>query len=129
MATDLKEYLAGKECKAFESRPNYFEDGDYVTYFASDVFAYEDRIDELVTVYRSVETSELIGCKIKGVQRIVETLGGFAIFVKGDSFRLGMLFMGAALLNHKRRDEYQEISKEYGQVPLDPSELPSSLAA
>jgi hypothetical protein len=73
MAMTLMEYLEGKECREFIPRPHYFQDGDYVTYFATDELAFEERIDQLLTIYRCMETNALIGCKIKGVRRILES--------------------------------------------------------
>jgi hypothetical protein len=67
------EYLEGKECRDFVPRPHYFQDGDYVTYFSSDQLAFEERIDELLTIHRSMETNAVIGCKINGVRHILET--------------------------------------------------------
>jgi hypothetical protein len=129
MATKLTDYLEGKECKAFVQRPHYFRDGDYVTYFATDVLAKEERVDELLTVYRSVSTGELIGCKIKGVRRMVDTLGAFAVVVEGKSLCLGMLFVAAAILRPASKDNYEKVSKAYANVAFDPTEFPMKQAA
>src|SRR5215211_4572097 len=101
MAKDLAAYLEGKTCAGRKEKPVYFQDGDFVTFFFADDEAYEERADELVTFYRSFETGKLVGCKIKGVKRLLSKLGNFGVAIQdGESkVMLWMLFIGAALEN------------------------------
>jgi len=68
MAESLIEYMKNKEVIGFESRPVYSRDGDFLTLFLKDEDYYAERIDDLLTVYYSTQSDELIGCKVKGVQ-------------------------------------------------------------
>jgi hypothetical protein len=129
MAENLTEHLAGKECTGFDPRPHYFADGDFVTYFASEERACEERVDELLTVYRSMKTGNLVGCKIKGVRRILQTLGNFGVVVKEKSVVLGVLFMAAALARPERRDDYAKIGSQFGNTPMEAKELEAAMAA
>lgn len=121
MATDLKTYLAGKSCPGRKDRPVYFTDGDFVTFFCADDLAHEDRVDDLVTVYRSYKTGEMVGCKIKGVCRLLSSVGNFGvvIFDHGSPLTLGMLFLGAALANPEKRGKYETLGEQFGKVPFD----------
>src|SRR5437868_4269436 len=107
----LSEYTKGKKCGDFRPRPHFFRDGDYVTYFFREDRAYEQRIDELLTVYRSVKTDELVGCKVKGVRRILSTLGNFGIKVEDGNVTMSMLFIGAALVSPASRERYEEFGR------------------
>ena len=129
MAPTLMEYLAGKKCEVFIASPHYFQDGDFVTYFYRDDLAYEERIDELLTVYRSIDTQEMVGCKIKGVRRILQELGNFGVFIDDGQMLLGMLFMAAAMVNPEKRQDYERVSRTYGNVRVDPKEFQTANAA
>ena len=74
--TTLSEYVRSHPPKGFTSRPIYFLDGEFATFYVSNRRAYAERVDELLTVYRDVETHELTGCKIKGVRSVYEKLHG-----------------------------------------------------
>ncbi len=129
MAENLTERLAGRRCADFNPRPMYFQDGDYVTYFFKDEIAEENRVDELLTVYRSIKTGEMVGCKIKGVRRILQMLGRFGVVIQDEHNVLGILFVGAALILPERREEHEKVGERVGSVPLDSKEIQSALAA
>jgi hypothetical protein len=129
MATEsLKQYLAEHRCETFVPRPHYFQDGDHVSYYFAEDRAYEERVDELLTVFRSIATKELVGCKIKGVRRILKELDSFGVVILDAKVTLGLLFVGAALVNPGRRDSYERFGREYGSAPLDPNELRKAAA-
>jgi hypothetical protein len=126
----LAEYLAEKpNCKGFNARPHYFQDGDFVSYYFREDPAFEERIDELLTIYFSMDTGEMVGCKIKGVRRILQELGNFSVTIEGGNVTLGLLFVGAALVNPSQKGQYEKLGSEHGKVPLDPEELRAALAA
>ena len=52
--------------------------GDCLSFYAEDVDSYAERVDNLLTVFRSMRTEKLIGFEIKGVQHIVKTLGNLS---------------------------------------------------
>lgn len=125
MAQELMEYLRGRSTQKFSSVPHYFPDGDFVTFYASDVRCYAERVDELLTVYRQVGSNDLVGCKIKGVRRILGTLGHFAIVVADNKLMMGVLFMAAALdVPAEKRQRYQELAQLAKDAAIDQSELP-----
>jgi hypothetical protein len=67
MADKLTEYLQQHPCKGFRPVPFYSEMGDFVTFHARGERCYERRIDDLLTVYLSMETKELAGCKADSI--------------------------------------------------------------
>jgi len=117
MAQNLKEYLAERKCQGFKPVPHYFANGDFVTYYLSDERCYAQRVDDLLTVYLSMQTHELAGCKIKGVRHILQTAGDFGVTIDGKDVRLGLFFfIGAAMAKdetQKRRyEQLRQIAKD-----------------
>ena len=66
----------------FEPTATYDRDGDCIEFLASPDSFYGERVDDLVTVYYSHDTGEIVGALIKGVskfcQELSKNLPGFA---------------------------------------------------
>jgi hypothetical protein len=90
----LTEFITANKPKKFSSRPYYSERGDALTLFFKDEESYAERIDSLLTVYRSVKTEEVIGCEIKGVQNILKKLGSFGVNMESSKLNVSLLFLG-----------------------------------
>jgi hypothetical protein len=75
----------------------YDPDGDCIEFLSKPEPFYAERIDDLVTVYYSQETHEVIGSLIKGASRfcneILKRLPGFRIEVIDRSVRLEHIFL------------------------------------
>ena len=75
----------------------YDRDGDCIEFLASPEPFYAERIDDLVTVYYSQETHEVIGSLVKGASRfcgeILKRLPGFRIEVIDGPVRLEHIFL------------------------------------
>jgi hypothetical protein len=75
----------------------YDPDGDCIEFLAKPEPFYAERIDDLVTVYYSQETREVIGSLIKGASRfcseILKRLPGFRIEVIDRDVRLEHIFL------------------------------------
>jgi hypothetical protein len=127
MADNLTAYLEGKTAKGFEPRPVYSPDGDFLTFYFRNDEAYAERVDEVLTVYRAIESRELVGCKIKGVRRLVENLRNFGVSIAPDdgSIRLNLLVLSAASVipPHGMRHYYEEMGRFTRDVSLDAREL------
>jgi len=89
---------------ASEFRPTayYDADGDCIEFLARPDAFYEERVDDLVTVYYSQKTGEVIGSLIKGVsrlaKRLIERLPGFMITIEDGRIRLEHLFLAGMWL-------------------------------
>jgi hypothetical protein len=92
MADKLTEYLREHPCKGFRPIPFYSELGDFVTFYARDERCFERRVDELLTVYLSMATKELVGCKIKGVKHLLQTAGNFFVSIDAGKVKLAFFF-------------------------------------
>jgi len=96
---DLAGFIDGMPLPSgdFEPTAFYDPDGDCIEFlFASDDY-YGERIDDLVTVYYSRTSGELIGSLIKNVSNIKRNSPGvFAISVEDDRIILRYLFVAAA---------------------------------
>ena len=111
----LAHMMEGKP--SFKAEPWYNPYGDCVVYKMANEAAVADRIDELLTIYRSVEDDRAIGFQIKGVLAIIKKFGysGLRIASKSDT-ELKSVSIAALLLaayedgpqNLARRISYAE---------------------
>jgi hypothetical protein len=88
--------LLARPADQFEPVATYDPDGDCVEFLAKPDPFYAERVDDLVTVYYSQETDEVIGSLIKGVSRfcskLLETMPGFKIEIHDGRVRLVHIF-------------------------------------
>ena len=125
MAQDLDEYLKTHRSQGFRPVPHYFAQGDFVTYYFRDDPCFAERVDDLLTVFLSFDTKELVGCKIKGVKHILQTAGDFGVALDDGEVRLGVFFfVGAALAkNDAQRNRYEQIGRQAQEATVDRKEL------
>ncbi len=69
----------------FRAEPWYNPHGDCLVYKMANEAAVGDRIDELLTVYRSAEDNRPIGFQIKGVLAIIQRLGVDGLAVASET--------------------------------------------
>jgi hypothetical protein len=84
----------------FRPEPWYNPDGDCIVYKMANEAAVAERIDELLTIYRSAEDERAIGFQIKGVDAIVRKFGlaGFAVASQRDAASMKGVSITALLL-------------------------------
>ena len=125
MAQNLTEYLAGRKCQGFKAVPHYFPGGDFVTCYFSNEECFEQRVDDLLTVYLSMDTKELVGCKITGVKHVLQTAADFGVTGTEGDVRLGLFFfVGAALAKDDvQKGRYEELKRMAKDATVDPKEL------
>ena len=92
MEQTLNEYLRTHQCQGFRPVPHYFADGDFLTYYVRDEPHFARRIDELLTIYLSVNTKELIGCKVKGVKHLLQMAGEFSVSLDAGKANMAFFF-------------------------------------
>jgi hypothetical protein len=80
------------EHKTFEPSPLYTPEGDSLMFYIKDEDSYSERIDDLLTVYRSITTNQIIGCQIKGVRHKLDELSKFLVTVTSQEFELVSCF-------------------------------------
>lgn len=88
--------LLARPARQFEPTATYDKDGDCIEFLARPDPFYAERIDDLVTVYYSQETDEVIGSLIKGVsgfcKKVAETMPGFMIEIRDGRVRIVHIF-------------------------------------
>ena len=100
--------IAG-EPVSFKPHSTYDKDGDCVEFLAKPDPFYGERIDDLVTVYRSQADNEIVGALIKGVKRFCEKVltlyPGFGIEVQDGKVKVACLFRAKAWATPKADDK------------------------
>jgi hypothetical protein len=123
----LLEYLEqNRPAKEFRPVLQYIPDGDCLIFYFKPDAAYAERVDELLTVYRSEETEELTGCEIKGVQCILKRLEKFGVRIMEKSVDLRILFAGYSLsVTEPKRGPLEELRQaaENADARVDTEEL------
>jgi hypothetical protein len=88
--------LLARPAEQFEPTAIYDPDGDCIEFLAEPDPFYAERVDDLVTVYYSQETNEVIGSLIRGVrgfcEEILQTMPGFRIEIRDGRVRLVHIF-------------------------------------
>ena len=81
-------------------RPWYNGPGDCIIFQTTDEATVADRIDEVLTIYRSVETNTPVGYQIKGVRALAEKFGwaGIRVDCKNEGNELTEISISALLL-------------------------------
>lgn len=125
MAQDLDDYLQTHEPQGFRPVPHYFAQGDFVSYYFRNDPCYAERVDDLLTVFLTFDTKELVGCKVKGVKQILRTAGDFGVSLDDGDVRMGMFFfIGAALAKDEaQRLRYDQIGQKANEAMVDRTEL------
>jgi hypothetical protein len=88
--------LLSRPMPPFAPFAEYDADGDCIEFFAKPDPYFAERIDPLLTVYRSQETKEIVGSLIKGVshvcREILEKHPNFRVEVHDGKIRLVHIF-------------------------------------
>lgn len=107
----LTEYMEQyPEPEGFEASPQYFADGDYLALYFKDECCYAQRIDDLVTVFRSSNTSDLVGFKIKGVAGLAKHVSSF-IGIHDNNIHVNLLLLSASG-NSPAKNSYYELAEQ-----------------
>ena len=95
--------------KVFEPIATYDPDGDCIEFIAKPDAFYAERIDDLVTVYYSQETNQVIGSLVKGVKKFCESLSsrlpGFRILIQDNPVLLSHIFLARMWSTDRAPDE------------------------
>jgi hypothetical protein len=89
--------LLARSAEDFKPTATYDPDGDCIEFLANPDPFYAERIDDLVTVYYSQETGEVIGSLIKGVSNfcrdVLRKMPGFRIEIHDGPVSLQHIFL------------------------------------
>jgi hypothetical protein len=88
--------LLAKPAEHFRPTATYDPDGDCIEFLAKPDPFYAERVDDLVTVYYSQETDEVIGSLLKGVSKFcndfLQKMPGFRIEIQDGRIKLEHIF-------------------------------------
>ena len=88
--------LMAQPAERFRPTATYDPDGDCIEFLASPDPFYAERLDDLVTVYYSQESKEVIGSLIKSVSKfcgqLLEEMPGFKIEIHDGRIKLVHIF-------------------------------------
>src|SRR3990167_583032 len=84
MATHFLKHLVTGEA-AFKPEPFYNAAGDCLEFQASDEAVIADRINEVITIYRSAVDERPIGFQIKGIVALLRLLDASEVQVEAES--------------------------------------------
>jgi hypothetical protein len=97
METHFLADTIGKD-PTFLAEPWYNSYGDCIVFKMADEAAVADRIDELLTIYRSAEDNRPIGFQIKGVAAIIRKFGLFGFAVSPEVGKTAMTSVSIAAI-------------------------------
>jgi hypothetical protein len=78
-------------------------------------------VDNLLTLFFSVKTDELVGCQVKGIRKNQKRLGNFGLAIKHGKIRLDLFFHLLAFLAEKpqQRQKYLDLSQRIKDVEVE----------
>jgi hypothetical protein len=121
MATDLKDFVRAQIGDTpFQPYVTISEEADALTaYFKPDA-DYSQRLTDHVTLYRSLDTNEIVGCRIKGIQGVLEDLPNF-LRVAHQGATLSMVFWSfRGGIDDAARETFKELAEVAGEMALEP---------
>lgn len=97
----------------FQIHPHYDSDSDSLTVFIANDESFRERVDSLLTVYRSIKSNAVVGCHIKHVTKIVNTVHAFQLGIQSGRIKIGLILLGLPLTEGERVQlksaDYKEI--------------------
>jgi hypothetical protein len=120
--------LLARPAEQFEPAATYDPDGDCIEFLAKPDPYYAERVDDLVTVYYSPETGDVVGSLVKGVRQFCNEFTkrnpGFRIVVEDGPIRLEHLFLARLWSSSRDPREiatltYRKLIDVAGQTVVD----------
>ena len=106
--------LLAKPAERFEPTATYDPDGDCIEFLAKPDAFFAERIDDLVTVYYSQDTGEVIGSFIKGIsrfcQKTLERMPGFRIEIQAGRVSLQHIFLAQLWCENYEPDDLETLT-------------------
>jgi hypothetical protein len=119
MATNLKDLLTTQIGGVpFQPYVAINSEADALTaYFKPDA-DYSERLTDHVTLYRSIDSNQIVGCRIKGIKGILEDLPNF-LRVAHQGATLSMVFWSfRGSIDDAARAAFKELAELAGDMAL-----------
>jgi len=120
--------LLAQPAEQFKPTATYDPDGDCIEFLAKPDAFFAERVDDLVTVYYSQETGEVIGSLIKDVSAfcrdMFERFPGFRIEIQAGRVSLQHIFLARLWTERFARDDlttltYRKLIEVSGETPIE----------
>lgn len=120
MAKELMDILFSEPIGAFEPYVECSQEADAINVYFKPDADYSVRMSEHVTLFRSIDTNEVVGCRIKGISGIVEDMPNFLHFDK-DGVKLRLIFWSfrGEVDNEQSRRDLMELANKAGDLELE----------
>jgi hypothetical protein len=120
MSSVTWEELGQRAPGAFKPKPFYDPDCDSLTLFVADDESERERIDRYLTVYRSLKTGAIVGCHVKYVKKVLETVQAFHIGIETREMTFGLLLLGVPMAELRERAQPPKYESRVYQEVLSP---------
>jgi hypothetical protein len=119
--SDLVKNKLAEDRSGVVGAPYYNPLGDFVAVHLRDKPFYSERIDDLLTVYKSCDSGELIGCKIKGVSLLAKNIKHMFHITDCGDVQMRLLLFGA--MGARQQNYYYELNDLVGDIKLPANQL------
>lgn len=103
---------------AFQPYVETSPEADALTFYFRPDPDYSERLNDHVTLYRSLESRELVGCRIKGISGIIEDLPNF-VNVDYQGIRLSLVFLAfRGGVGEDARNVFKQLAEAAGDRTL-----------
>ena len=117
MAESLRQFVLREGgTPSYLAEPWYNLAGDCIEYHFVPDESYADRVDSVLTVFRSVKTDEIVGCQVKGITALHQILGDFSFHFQAGNASLGVLILGAFYSGTRSRYADSERKRLYDDL-------------
>ncbi len=119
MAKDLRTALLAEiGHNPFQPYSVISSEADALTVYFKPDADYSQRLNDHITLYRSLVSNELVGCRIKGIKAILDDLPNF-LHVDHQGTNLSMVFWSfRGGLDDEARNTFRELAEAAGDMPL-----------
>jgi hypothetical protein len=106
--------LLARPAEQFRATATFDPDGDCIEFLAKPDPFFAERVDDLVTVYYSQETGEVVGSLIKGVVQFCSEFSkknpGFQVVIEDGPIRLEHLFLARMWSSHQNPTDIKTLT-------------------
>ena len=117
---ELMDLLSNIPNKPFQPYLDYNKKADAITvYFRPDA-DYSKRLTDHVTLFLSLDSQELVGCRIKGIKGLIEDLPNY-LQVNHDSYELKLIFLSfrGGMEDEEKRKLLNRLAQEAGEMKVE----------